>query len=101
MSNTNVDILLLRDLESRDESVVRVVGGEDGEGGEDLQQRGGQRGGGPGPGPSVAATSRNMIILILKYSKPHPLLCATLLINQLTEAQDPCNKKQTESFYYW
>ena len=58
MSNTNVDILLLRDLESRDEPVVGVVGGEDGEGGEDLQQRGGQRSGGPGPGPRVAATSR-------------------------------------------
>ena len=60
MSNTNVDILLLRDLESRHESVVGVVGGEDGEGGEDLQQRGGQRGGGPGPGPRVAATSRQV-----------------------------------------
>ena len=60
MSNTNIDILLLRDLESRHESVVGVVGGEDGEGGEDLQQRGGQRGGGPGPGPRVAATSRQV-----------------------------------------
>ena len=60
MSNTNVNIPLLRDLESRDEPVVGVVGGEDGEGGEDLQQRGGQRGGGPRPGPRVAATSRQV-----------------------------------------
>ena len=56
MSNTNIDILLLRDLESRHEPVVGVVGGEDGKGGEDLQQRGG----GPGPGPRVAATSRQV-----------------------------------------
>ena len=39
-----------------------------------------------------------MIILKLKYSTPHPVLCATLLINQLTEALDPSNNNKRKVF---